>query len=733
MSFAARTRPLPLLLLLLLGCSGDPSGPSTGALSVVIVGLPNGSSAAVTLSGPDGFTQAVSGSQTVSQLSPGSYSLTASGVTVGAATYTASPPTQMVTVVRGDPPASASITYSTTSGNLAVLVNGLPSGSDAEVTVTGPNNYNQTVLRSDTLTGLTSGSYTVNAQDVVATGGTPYSVSPPTQNATVSSQSTASAAVTYSPPPNNGQVNLHIAGMYLTQSAQNYSGSVPLVQDRDGYLRVFVIANRSNTAAPVVRVRFYNNLLLQDSVTIAPPGLSVPTAVDESSLGYSWNVPVSGTKIQPGLRLEAVVDPNDAIVEENELDNSYPSASPLSMTVRAVPTLNVTFVPVIQRGIPIGHRVAGNVTTANKASFLTTTLKMHPISAYSAVVHAAYTTTTTDTLQDQNSNSAWSTILGEIDMLRATEGSSRYYYGVAKVSYSSGVAGVAYVSEPQIAAHAALGWDYLPSGSLVAAHELGHNWGRNHAPCGGPAGIDPGYPYSDGSTGGYGLDVSTGTLKPPSFSDIMGYCDPKWISEYTYSAVLNYLDPPGPLVQGNPASQDVQPCLLVWGHIRNGELVLEPAFQLNTRPSLPSAAGPYSIEARADDGSSLFSLPFTPAEIADGRDSQQNFAFAVPLPAARATRLASLHLNGRGREAIRSGGRLTRPDSVEVRGGPSGQVALRWDAVAHPMVMVRDPDTGEVLSLARGGNVEISTLKGQVDLVLSDGVKSHVRRMRVAR
>ena len=258
-----------------------------------------------------------------------------------------------------------------------------------------------------------------------------------------------------------------------------------------------------------------------------------------------------------------------------------------------MPTLNVTFVPVIQKGMPIGRRVAGNVTNTNKASFLTTTQKMHPISAYNAADHAVYTTTTTDTLQDENGNNAWSTILGEIDMLRSAEGSSRYYYGVAKVAYSSGVAGVAYVSTAQLAAHAALGWDYLPSGSLVAAHELAHNWARNHAPCGGPAGVDPSYPHSDGSTGGYGLDVSAGTLKPPSSSDIMGYCDPKWISDYTYSGVLDYLDPPGPLVQGSSAlSQDVQPCLLVWGHIRNGELVLEPSFQLNTRPNLPPSGGP---------------------------------------------------------------------------------------------------------------------------------------------
>ena len=44
--------------------------------------------------------------------------------------------------------------------------------------------------------------------------------------------------------------NLRIDGLYLTQSVQTYTGAVPLVKDRDGYLRVFVTATQSNLAAP---------------------------------------------------------------------------------------------------------------------------------------------------------------------------------------------------------------------------------------------------------------------------------------------------------------------------------------------------------------------------------------------------------------------------------------------------------------------------------------------------
>jgi hypothetical protein len=47
------------------------------------------------------------------------------------------------------------------------------------------------------------------------------------------------------------------------------------------------------------------------------------------------------------------------------------------------------------------------------------------------------------------------------------------------------------------------------------------------------------------------------------------------------------------------------------------------------------------------------------------------------------------------------------------------------------MVMVRDAKTGEVLSFARGGSVDVVT-RNQVDLVFSDGVQSRVKRVAVA-
>jgi len=480
--------------------------------------------------------------------------------------------------------------------------------------------------------------------------------------------------------------------------------------------------------------------VLQSEQTIPSPGASVPNAIDEDTLSSSWNIPVAASVIRPGLSIVAEVDPGNTVFESNESDNAFPATAPQALTVRSVPALNVTLVPIIQAG----NGRTGNVSTPN--AFLDAVQRMHPLSSVNVAVRSpAYTTLTSDTLEDDNGNDAWSTILQELDVLRTViDKSSRYYYGVAKVSYSSGVAGVAYVSTPSSAERVALGWDYLPSASGVVAHELAHNWGRNHAPCGNPSGVDTQYPHPDGSIGNYGFDVSAGTVKPPTHGDIMGYCDPKWIGDYSYKAIMNYLSPAAPVITGAAVgaaiSDAVQPTLLIWGHIKNGEMVLEPAFQVTTRPKLPQRAGPYTVEAKAADGTTLMSLAFEPKEVADAPGNRKNFVFAVPLSSAAVARISSLRLSGQGRQAMLSAREVTPgaqlnagalSDSVEVRRVAGGNVRFRWNARATPMIMVRDASTGDVLSLARGGDVTLSTIKGDVELVLSDGVKSRVRRVSV--
>jgi hypothetical protein len=703
-------------VLLLAACGGGSTGPTTGSLAVTVSGLPADTQADVSVSGPSGFARQVGESETLSGLTPGSYTVSAAGVSVGPAQYAPSPSSQAIVVGGGDP-ANAEVVYAVADGALAITVGGLPSGTDAAVTISGPGGYSRQVTASETLTGLVSGQYTITALPV-SDGAQQYSPAPSSQTTTVGASGTASATVNYSTGGAAG-FNLRVDGLYLVQSVQTYARGVPLVRDRDALLRIFVTANQVNVARPDVRVSLYSGSVLISTLTVPAPGLSTPLGVDQSSINNSWNIVLHKTLIQPNLAVLVQVDPDNDFSEGNETDNTFPSSgTPIAMDVRTTDPFSVRFVPVITKA----NNRQGNVTQANHLQFLEASTRIHALAAHDADVRVPYTTTVDKPLQADNGNQAWNTVVSEILALRAAESNSRYYYGVVNPAYGSGVAGVGYIGAP-----AAIGWDKLPSGSSVAAHEWGHNWGRQHAPCGGAGNPDANYPYSGGAIGVVGYDLVNAELKPANWHDLMGYCADEWISDYTYTGVMNFRSSEASIA-GGPA-QAVQPALLVWGRIENGRAVLEPAFRITARPSLPRRPGPYRLEGRAADGARIFGLDFAPFEVADGPGGGGHFAFAVPLRPERAVRLASLHLEGAGVSASTAQASAEVP-GVEVTRGVAGRMALRWDASKAPMIMVRDPVTGDVLSFARGGNVEVASSGDELSLAVSDRVRSRDLRVR---
>ena len=60
-------------------------------------------------------------------------------------------------------------------------------------------------------------------------------------------------------------------------------------------------------------------------------------------------------------------------------------------------------------------------------------------------------------------------------------------------------------------------------------------------------------------------------------------------------------------------------------------------------------------------------------------------------------------------------------------------VAIEWDDSRYRMVMVRDPESGRILSFARGGATQVMSAAGELELSYSDGVRSGTRRVRLAR
>lgn len=662
----------------------------------------------------------VNGRQTVQNVTPGPHSVrltevaancTVSGDNPRSITITAAQTAAVgftITCVT-PPPTTGSIVVTASTSGSSLDPDGyrfaIDNGSTRPLAING----NQTVQ------DIAPGNHSVRLSDLApnctASGANPRSV-------TVTAGQAATAAFSVSCVAPSPTVNLSIRNLYLTQSTQTLTGAVPLVANRAAFLRVFVVANQSNTAKPVVKVTLRRGGTSSERTINAPSG-GVPTSVEEGALGSSWNLALDASLIQPGLSISAEVDPGNLIPESNENDNAFPaSGSPQVLTIRTVAPAKIRFVPIQQ-----GDAAPGNITNGNKDAVVALTRKIYPLGEIDTDIHDVYSVPAG---MLQANGTGWGQLLTDLDGIRVAEGTDRTYFGIANLDYQFGLVGATLPTTTTSA-----GTDSPIEIQRVIAHELGHTWNQLHTPCGNPKDVDPNYPYGLG-IGVYGFDVAARTLRPPSTPDIMGYCPNPWISDYIYTRVMNFraLSP----VVAQVVSPGKEPTLLVWGRIVNGQVMLEPTFHLVTRPQLPSQPGPYSLEATSIDGSVLFRFSFDPVEVADVPGGERHFAFAVPLSQAQAARLGSVRVDGPGGAATASA-ELARlpggaaPDSAIAvhRNGPG--VDLEWDPSAHRMIMVRDAATGEVLSFARGGRARVKTTTGALELVASDGV--HSRTLRV--
>ncbi len=153
-------------------------------------------------------------------------------------------------------------------------------------------------------------------------------------------------------------------------------------------------------------------------------------------------------------------------------------------------------------------------------------------------------------LQVDREGVGWPNLVEGMRNFRQDEGRGAdwHYYGLIAPAasfreYCQGacVAGLSFrPTRPSAPQQVSVGVGY--SGGIAAetlAHELGHQHGRSHSPspCSElqPEDVDRTFPYSDGGVGVPGLDIRNGALMPRRLKDLMGYCSPTWISDFTYA------------------------------------------------------------------------------------------------------------------------------------------------------------------------------------------------------
>ena len=505
-------------------------GPNAGSLTVTTT--TNGAG-----SDPDGFSLTVDGVDrgaigvnamvSLGSLTPGDHSVGLTGLAANCVVAGDNPRTVTVTLGQATP-VGFTISCVAPPGSGSVQITATTTGSSLDpdgYTVSLDGGSPQGIGTNET---LTIGSIAAGPHSLALSGEAANCtvVGNKTRAVTIGSGQTATVTFTIRCVGSGPALNLRISNLYITQSTQSLDGSVPLVAGRYGYLRVFVLANQSTGSKPTVEVTLRNGATVTTR-TITAPSSPPPTSVEEGTLGSSWNLPIEAALIQPGLSILAKVDPQNAIAEANENDNTFPaSGTPQALTVSTAPMAKIRFIPIQQ-----GEAPAGNVTNGNKDQLVELARRLYPLNAISTDIHAVYQVAAG---QLQSDATGWNQVLSDIEGMRVAEGSDRTYYGVARLDYQFGIVGMGFVGLPS-----ALGTDDPADVVRVTAHELGHTWNQLHTPCANPPNVDPNYPYGTG-IGVYGFDVAATSLKPPSTSDIMGYCSDPWISDYIYQRVMSY-------------------------------------------------------------------------------------------------------------------------------------------------------------------------------------------------
>lgn len=406
-------------------------------------------------------------------------------------------------------------------------------------------------------------------------------------------------ALSVAPPT----ADLRVEKIELGQSV--LAESPTLVEDKAALLRVTVLANEAGLAT-AVQLEAKQGATVLGTRTFDGPTVA-PTSVGPGELAKTWRTLLPREWIVPGLTLAVRVDPTDAVLEADEGNN----AQTLSPSVGQGNVLHLTQVPVVHAGL-----------TGETLDLEEPLTALWPLKQIDSKTRAPYTFTGTISPTDV---AGWSQLLGELAQVQGADGSARAYYGLVKPNFGGGVAGIGYVGQ-----HVATGRD---DSSQVAAHELGHNFGINHAPCGGASGADPAYPYAGAKIGSWGVR-GTQLLEPSRYVDVMSYCGPTWISDYNYALAQRHMRGNGTFDPTATLPAVLEDVLLVSARIdAAGRVTLGAAFRLHAARRVPDAASETRLRLVTEAGARL-ELPVTWQRPAEGGEG--HFFALVPWPGALA-------------------------------------------------------------------------------------------------
>jgi hypothetical protein len=545
-----------------------------------------------------------------------------------------------------------------------------------------------------------------------------------------------------------------IADAQFTQGVQVADGSLPMVLSGNAaVVNVLVRAVPANATKMQVVLRIFDGTgaLIRSDTAMTLGALGASPTYDAPNVQFL----VPASVLQNGLSWQVVRDPKHQLADESPETDVFPRTGMAALATVSAPPLTIRFVPIVLSA----HRNAtGFVDTATLPQYLQTLNSIYPLGVVNAHVGAPLTTSATfGTFPAGGAEPFWQQVVAELDLARLADPvePDANWFGVVvpPAGFNQTIfGGFSYIpldgtsTGPGTRTSAAvqINWFNRPTQARdLVAHELGHTFGRFHAPCGGAGSpLDPAFPVLGGTLEQAGHDVfswasgaaASAATVPASTGDVMGYCFPVWSSAYTYRLVLAFR---GQAVVATAVRREARSrVLVVRGSIRNGNsIALEPVFALDARPSLRERGGSYTLVGSDAAGGVLVSYDFEPF-VLDHAPNIRPFTIALPSNPDLERRLASIEVRGPAgvrrldRSALPAAAAATELREATVVRNPDGLLTATCEGGSARGILVLEAGAGSVLGSAARSSMRLVAAPGSaLSVVCSDGVQTQGMRV----
>ncbi len=311
----------------------------------------------------------------------------------------------------------------------------------------------------------------------------------------------------------------------VVEGGQLASSNIPIVAGKPAMVRVFYQTDASYDGQPVTARLTLGETALEVQTTLG-------VASTHTDLNSTVNIDVPGDLLAAGANFKIeLLQPAETVSGGNSAAAFPPDGNmaPLAVEVGAV-KLKIMLVPVNNNG------TLPDTSPTQVERYQRYFAEQYPVPSVDVSVRSTAFTYN----GSLGSYNGWSDLLDRITDLRNTDNTPPdvYYYGIHNAQ-SGGLLGLGWVGGANdVWSRTAIGVGWTGNTAPeTAVHELGHNHGRPHSPCG--VSGDGNYPHSGARIGVWGYRPSDNKLLDPSqYVDFMSYCDPPWISDWTFRKIF---------------------------------------------------------------------------------------------------------------------------------------------------------------------------------------------------